>query len=241
MLQLKNGLKKVLSNLGMFDIYECPVCKNSGRFKPHLGRHNAKCWHCGALERHRLQFWVVSRLLDSFNPEKKAALQFAPDPLAPYFRSRFGSAQVADLYRDNVDLKLDIRSIDMPDQSIDFIFASHVLEHVDDDRQALSELRRILKPGGIAVLPVPIVADQTIEYPEPVSTEFNHVRAPGIDYFDRYREFFPTVEIYDSNDCPDRYQPFMYEDRSDWPTPKFPYRLPMPGQKHVDFVPVCRL
>ena len=43
----------------------------------------------------------------------------------------------------------------MPDASWDVVVANHVLEHVDD-RKALPEIRRILVPGGLAILPLPL-------------------------------------------------------------------------------------
>jgi len=46
-------------------------------------------------------------------------------------------------------------SIPVPDQSFDAIIAGDVLEHLEDDRAAVKEFRRILKPGGIAVISVP--------------------------------------------------------------------------------------
>jgi SAM-dependent methyltransferase len=186
-----------------------------------------------------VQYWALSRFLDGFQPEEKKALQFASDPLTPYLRLRFRVLQTADLFEEDVDLKLDLRNIDLPDKSVDFVFASHVLEHVDNDEKALQEIRRILKPGGVAFLPVPVIAERTIEYPHPVETEHNHVRAPGEDYFDRYRAVFSAVEVLASADCPPRIQPFIHEDRTKWPTKEKPYRLPMVGGKHATHVPIC--
>lgn len=53
-----------------------------------------------------------------------------------------------------------ILAIDMPDASVDAIYASHVLEHVErwEVGQALSECARVLKPGGEAVIVTPDLA-----------------------------------------------------------------------------------
>lgn len=43
------------------------------------------------------------------------------------------------------------------DRQFDVSICSHVLEHVADDRRALRELFRVLKPGGRGILMVPII------------------------------------------------------------------------------------
>jgi ubiquinone/menaquinone biosynthesis C-methylase UbiE len=59
---------------------------------------------------------------------------------------------------EGVDFVVDVTQMDeIPSNSYDMFICSHVLEHVDDDRKALSELFRILKPGGRGILMVPIV------------------------------------------------------------------------------------
>ena len=68
---------------------------------------------------------------------------------------------------ENVDFKVDLTDLPFSDSSYDFVFASHVLEHIQNDHDALAEIKRVLRPGGIAVLPVPIIGAPTVEYPEP--------------------------------------------------------------------------
>ena len=105
-------------------------------------------------------------------------------------------------FRADVDMKADITNLPLPDNSYDVVFASHVLEHVPDDRKAVSEIHRILRPGGIAILPVPIYGPgATIEYGKPRPEECGHIRAPGLsDYFDRYKAVFGEVTVYSSDD-----------------------------------------
>ena len=129
--------------------------------------------------------------------------------------------------------------VNTADASYDLVYASHVLEHIRDDEAALREIRRILRPRGLAVLPVPIVAPATVEYPAPSPFETFHVRAPGADYFDRYRRHFARVDVHGSGDFDPRHQLFVHEDRSGYPSARMPHRPPMAGDRHPDYVPVC--
>lgn len=166
-------------------------------------------------------------------------LQFAPDPITSSLRTLCANVVTADLVPQGNAIRVDMTKMDVPDKSFDVIYASHVLEHIPDDVAAVREVHRVLRPGGIAVLPVPIVAAQTVEYPAPCALEHGHVRAPGLDYFDRYRDVFDRIEVFTSADAGDECQPWIYEDRSNFPGPTAPHRPPMAGFRHADAVPVC--
>jgi SAM-dependent methyltransferase len=233
----------LLSNLSK-EKYKCPVCNYKGPFKdinPPTGlRKHAKCPKCGALERHRIQHVVVNNLLNGIDTSSLRMLHFAPEWFfRDFFSKRFDQYETADLAMKNVDVKVDLQELPFQDETYDFVFASHVLEHIPNDKKAISEIRRILKPNGIAVLPVSLVAEKTIEYPEPNPNEAFHVRAPGLDYFDRYSTFFTKVEKHRSDSLPSGHQVYVYEDRSQWPTKECPLRPSMQGEKHIDIVPVC--
>jgi SAM-dependent methyltransferase len=225
--------------------FECPICGYIGPFKdinPPTGlRKHAKCPKCNSLERHRIQYLVVQSILNGLdNTAKQKMLHFAPEEFfIDFFSTQFCEYETADLYMEGVDYKVDLQNLPFSDSSYDFVFASHVLEHIPDDKKALQEIRRILKPNGIAILPVPLVAKKTIEYPEPNPHETYHVRAPGLDYADRYTLYFSKVEKFKSDSLPEKYQLYVYEDRSMWPTPECPLRPAMQGEKHIDIVPVC--
>lgn len=224
--------------------FECPICGYIGSFEtvtPKTGiRLNAQCPRCGSLERHRLQHLVLNELLKSNDFSTKTCLHIAPES---FFRERFSKRFIkyntADLFAKNVDFNFDLCNIPFEDSCYDIVYASHVMEHISDDKKALKEIRRILKPGGFAVLPVPIISDQTIEYIEPNPNEEMHVRAPGTDYFQILDETFSNVVIFSSTSFDERYQTWIYEDRSVYPSITSPLRQQMRGLKHQDFVPVC--
>jgi ubiquinone/menaquinone biosynthesis C-methylase UbiE len=138
-----------------------------------------------------------------------------------------------------VDYNIDLSDLPFSNESYDCVFASHVLEHIKDDRQAVSEIRRILKPAGFAILPVPLVAETTVEYAEANPNESGHVRAPGLDYYQRYWEFFDNVEQLTSADYPPEFQLFTYEDRTRWMGKTMPFHRVMQDDKYVDIVPIC--
>lgn len=224
--------------------FTCPVCEYEGPFQDVSQttgfRRHAKCPNCGALERHRIQFLVMNNILKDRDTARLKMLHFAPEGFfREMFANQFGQYESADLHMKGVDHRVDLEKLPFDDATYDFVFASHVLEHIRKDEQAISEIRRILKPNGIAVLPVPLVAEKTVEYPERNPNESYHMRAPGFDYFNRYERFFSKVVRFRSDSFPNTYQLFVYEDRSQWPTNGCPLRSPMEGERHIDIVPVC--
>jgi SAM-dependent methyltransferase len=70
-------------------------------------------------------------------------------------------------------IDIDISQINHPDNMFDALLCCHVLEHVPDDRQAIRELYRVLKPGGWAILQVPI------DYGKVVTFEDNRITSPA--------------------------------------------------------------
>lgn len=223
--------------------HRCPACGWTGRFSTAWAltgrRAEAYCPACSAAERHRLQALVVDELARRVDLSSMAMLHVAPEPiLSARFAGEVGSYETADLVRTDVDHRFDLTAVPLADASYDVVYASHVLEHIPDDRAAVAEIRRLLRPGGFAVLPVPIVCRRTVEYPEPVASEAFHVRAPGPDYFDRF-EGFARVEVFRSRDFGDEPQVHVLEDRSRYPNRFAPYRTPSPGRRHEDLVPVC--
>ena len=224
--------------------FTCPICHYRGPFAdandPTGVRKYAKCPRCGALERHRIQFLALQRVLEGRPTRQMSLLHFAPEPFfVDLFRGKFGRYETADLEVDGVDHKVDIQKLPFRDASYDLVYASHVLEHIPDDRAAIAEIRRILKPGGFAMLAVPMVGETTVEYGAPDERDYGHVRAPGYDYFQSLKSYFARVEEHSSDSFDPQYQVYVYEDRSAWPNEMFPKRTPTQGEKHRDVVAVC--
>lgn len=179
----------------------CPCC--GGNFPTFIPggvrlRPRAQCPRCGSLERHRLLWLYLAERTDLFTAPLKV-LHFAPEP---FFQDALRALPgidytSADLCSPAAMVKMDITDIRYGDDSFDAILCNHVLEHIVDDRKAMTELYRVLRPGGWAVLQVPIdpAREKTFEDPAVTSPEerarlfgqSDHVRWYGRDYGDRLR------------------------------------------------------
>jgi predicted SAM-dependent methyltransferase len=224
--------------------FTCPVCSFEGHFVTDRAltgwRYAAICPACGSCERHRLQVLSMRELRESIDFSRLSLLHIAPEQaLGEEIRPWFMNYTTGDINPVGVDLAIDLTVSTIPDQSYDVVYASHVLEHIPNDDLALENIARMLKPGGFAVLPVPLVGATTVEYPHPVEVEAGHVRAPGYDYYERYKKHFSNVTTYASEDFDERYQVYVYEDRSRYPTKMCPYRTASFGARHRDVFPIA--
>jgi len=159
-------------------------------------RPNAKCPKCGSLERHRL-FWL--HLFDQIWPllpdRKKDILHIAPEPFfVEKLKYRPDVNYVSgDLMMSASMAKMDLTDIQFWSDQFDLTICSHVLEHIPDDMLAIREMTRVLRPGGILLVMVPIYGEKTYEdhsinTPEGRMKYFgqhDHVRKYGRDIKDR--------------------------------------------------------
>ncbi len=194
----------------------CPVCERSARKFRSFGaiaggeREDAQCPWCNTLERHRLVVAFMREKTDLSDSGQKRLLHIAPEPcLEKILRNAAGPGYLSgDLLNDSAMEKMDITQIHHPENSFDVIYCSHVLEHVPDDRLAMREFYRVLKPGGWAILNVPVTAETTFEDPsieDPAERErlfgqFDHVRKYGPDYQDRLTEAGFLVTRFEKQD-----------------------------------------
>lgn len=159
-------------------------------------RPNARCPGCDSLERHRL-LWVGMEYLQTQGTFGKGGrlLHIAPESCLSKELSKNYEYVSVDMYAPEVQTKADITALCFPDECFDAIICNHVLEHVPDDRKAISELYRVLKHGGWGSIQVPIKGGITLEdraVVDPAERErlygqSDHVRQYGADFNDRLR------------------------------------------------------
>jgi SAM-dependent methyltransferase len=171
------------------------------------GRRKKECPICQAAERDRLVYLYVKDYLHLFNNQEKInILHIAPeDCLYPVFQKKIKHQNYicGDKFEEGYSYPkhvkyMDITAIDHENNFFDLIICNHVLEHIPDDRKAMKELFRILKPGGKAILQVPLsntltatLEDFSIIAPderERIFGQKNHCRIYGQDYGKRLEE-----------------------------------------------------
>ncbi|TRO64031.1 class I SAM-dependent methyltransferase [Christiangramia sabulilitoris] len=192
--------------------YTDPIDGNSFRkFLPYgyeNQRENVLSPSTLSLERHRL-LWLYLKEQTTFFTGRHKVLHFAPEQA---FYKRFRKLPnldytTTDLESPLADVKADICDLPFDNNSFDFILCNHVLEHIPDDRKAMQELYRILKPGGTAILQIPqemeraeTFQDDSITDPKErakIFGQYDHVRVYGRDYFDKLRDIGFKVEEVD--------------------------------------------
>ena len=164
-------------------------------------RPNALCPRCLSLERHRLLWLYLQRETDLLTAYPRI-LHIAPEvclmrKLRKHYDGHPGLYLTADLESPLADMHFDVQHIPLEDDFTDVVICNHILEHVEDDRQALRELHRILKPGGWGIVLSPMDSsrketfeDDTITDPAErthVFGQYDHRRIYGRDYADRLR------------------------------------------------------
>ena len=185
------------------DKYTDPIDNKSFRkFLPYgygIQRPNVLSPSTLSLERHRLLWLFLENETDFFSKKYKV-LHMAPEQC---FNTLFKNQKnldytTADLYSPIVDVKADILELPFEDESFDIVLCNHVLEHIEDDSKAISELYRVMKTGGMGIFQIPqdlklkkTYENLNVTNPDERKKHFgqyDHVRIYGRDYFDRLRK-----------------------------------------------------
>lgn len=183
-------------------LYTCPICYEEfdqwSKF-----RGNARlCPKCYSFERTRA-IWLYfrqTRILDNC----RRFLHVAPEKgLQDRLRQLLNGRYVAsDTQMADVSIYTDLTTMSFKSGIFDLVYCSNVLEHIEDDITAMSELYRLLVSGGLAIIQVPIKGKTTYEDPEIISEkdrdlhfgQSDHVRYYGRDIKTRLSDVGFTVE-----------------------------------------------
>jgi SAM-dependent methyltransferase len=167
---------------------------NPDKNSPFITRENAKCPVCGSVERYRSIYLYLKNKTNIFEPPRKKVLHTAPELI---LTEKLATNKYIDYISSDIDpkktsamVRIDLTNINISNNIFDVIISSHVLEHIVDDKKALTEIYRILKPGGRALIIVPIIAEKTFIAPnlkdEKDRIRFygkeDHVRGYGLDF-----------------------------------------------------------
>ncbi len=182
--------------------HRCPCC--GWRLRAFVGERSiigqsatGYCPRCNAKARHRRDWIFLQERTNLFAGSKRLL------EVAPWWSLSRLFQKMPNLEFVSVDLKQsgphvttigDVVELPFANASFDVVICIHVLEHIIDDRQAIDELFRVLKPGAWALISVPLLLDRPTRE-DPSITDPNdrqrlfgeptHVRFYGTDLADR--------------------------------------------------------
>lgn len=189
--------------------FTCPCCGWRLRAFTHGGfslrkRHHGYCPRCNSKARHRRDWLFLQQQTDLFtanrrllhiSPKYSLARRLARMPNLDYVAGDLGA-------RPFISLQFDVASLPFTAEAFDAAICIHVLEHVEQDRRAMAEIFRALKPGGWALISAPVRLDRptyedaaitAVEDRQRAFGETDHVRFYGHDLVDRLEESGFTV------------------------------------------------
>jgi SAM-dependent methyltransferase len=191
--------------------YLCPCCGNRFRRLAPQGqppRPDRACPNCRALQRHRVLWLYLVRELSILScsyrvlhvaPERAIRRRLSSAPNLTYVTTDLGMAEAA--------VHSELSRLPFEDACFDIVICSHVLEHVEQDRESMIEMHRVLAPTGQALVMVPVHPRLSETYEDPSITDPDarrrafghpgHVRYYGTDVTTRLEQAGFSVEPID--------------------------------------------
>ena len=192
--------------------YICPCCGWKLRAFTYGGtslrvRPLGYCPRCNSKARHR-QWWLFLQQKTNLFTDHLRLFYVSPNYCLSRRFSRLANIDyvgVDQKIHRNISIKMSLPQTPLLSETFDAIICIHALEHIQEDRKAIHELYRVLKPGGWAGISTPIRLDQktyedpTITSPKERKRAFGetvHVRYYGYDLVDRLEEAGFHVKMY---------------------------------------------
>ena len=142
---------------------ECNICHSKLKNFEKLENGNLLCPICGSLPRSRRLYKL---LIENYLKTNFLVLDFSPSRALyrtlkkrkdiQYFPTDFEDEFLADYH-------FDITKIDTDSGKFDLILCYHVLEHIENDTDAMNELYRVLKKNGTALIQTPFRLGEIFE------------------------------------------------------------------------------
>ena len=181
-------IRKIIYPFYKGNLKQCPICEKKLRRFVTLKNGECLCPYCGSLPRHR-RLWTLLKPILSPGIQ---LLDFSP-PLSLFnkLKSIHTIHYIATDYEGEftADQSFDIKNIDQPANTFDLVICYHVLEHITEDQKAITELHRVLKPGGKCFIQTPFKDGSIYEDPSKQSKQErkqhfgqeDHVRIYSVD------------------------------------------------------------
>lgn len=168
-------------------------------------REACLCPVCGSIDRTRWIYWILRNKTDIFSHTCKV-LHFAPEKglNRKILKNPYCDYYSGDIERERGEYYIDATDIQFKDDFFDYLIMNHVLEHIADEKKALSEMKRVLKKEGKLVLSFPVCLEKnTFEDSSICSDELrlkhygqtDHVRLYGRDYKKYIEQFGFHVDV----------------------------------------------
>lgn len=190
---------------------KCNICNSTLKNFEKLDNGNLLCPICGSLPRTRRLYQLLEKgylkqnhLVLDFSPSRALFRKLKKNKSIQYFSTDYENEFLA-------DYRFDITNINAENGKFDLIMCYHILEHIEDDEQAMRELFRVLKIGGTALIQTPfkqgdIYEDPSIKTPEARLKYFgqdDHVRIYSVQSLNERLQkagFKTEVKKFDSDD-----------------------------------------
>ncbi|MDE7147571.1 MAG: methyltransferase domain-containing protein [Duncaniella sp.] len=222
---LRPAYRQLLALMNRGSNVECNICgRNFSGLRPAYGRHAdgslfvidnhvGTCWLCNSYPRTRLLYYWLVNDYKILQADKIRILHVAPEEQISNELRKLMNIEYICIDKHCEGYKYpsyvkngDVRYLEFENCTFDMVICNHVLEHIKDDIVAMSEIKRVLKKNGVAILMIPIDTDLDKSIEEKIDEnltpaereerfgQYDHVRIYGKDYFDRLKETGFSVE-----------------------------------------------
>lgn len=143
--------------------HQCNICGKKLKTFVLVENGNHICPICGSLPRTRRLWKILNenylkpeiKILD-FSPSRAIFRNMKSNKSINYFSTDFENEFLA-------DYRFDITNIDSESDNFNLIICYHILEHIENDQQAMDELFRVLKNNGTCLIQTPFKEGETYE------------------------------------------------------------------------------